>query len=178
MARSSWIQNPICQLRTVTILFTFAFFITRHACHRCVYLMVIVIFAVVACTITFFIKTYWLTSFLTVFRWLGTSCDHMILRSTSITFPRRTFRISVRWNTNRESFFLFLSDPFETFFRRMIIRSKKCALFLGRVCPLIVSTRPWDSVVKIQIICLQGWDIQTFLIRILFLSSHFCLLAS
>ena len=148
-----------------------------HGCHRCVYLMVIFIFAVVACTITFFIKTYWLTSFLTFFRWLGTFYDHMIFRSTSITFQRRTFRISVRWNTNRASFFLFLSDPFETFFRRMIIKSTKCALCLDIVCPLVVYTVPWDTVVKIQIICLKGWDIQTFLIRILFLSSKFCLVA-
>ena len=35
----------------------------RHACHRCVYLMVIVIFAVVACTIPFFVKTYLLSPF-------------------------------------------------------------------------------------------------------------------
>ena len=171
MACCSWIQNPIGQLRTVTILFTFAFVITRHSCHICVYLMVTVVFAVVACTITFFIKTYWLTSFLTVFRWLGTFCDHVIFRSTSIAFSRRTFRISVRWNTYCARFFLFLSNPFETFFRRMVIKSTKCALCLDRVCPFIMSTRPWDTVVKIQIICLQGWDVQTFLIRKILLSS-------
>ena len=33
MARCSRIQNPIGQLRTVTILYTFAFVITRHSCH-------------------------------------------------------------------------------------------------------------------------------------------------
>ena len=128
MARCSRIQNPIVQLQTVTILSTFAFVITRHSWHRCVYLMVIVIFSVVACTITFFIKTYLLLPFLIVFWWIGTFCDHVIFRSTSIEITRQTFRIPIRWNTNRASFLLFLSNPFETFFRSMIINSTTCAL--------------------------------------------------
>ena len=142
MARCSRIQNPIGQLQTVTILYTFLFVINIHSCHRCVYLMVIVIFAVVACTITFFIKTYLLSPFLIIFWWLGTFCDHVIFRSTSKAFPRRTFQIPVRLKINRTSFLLFLSNPFETFFCRMIITSTKCALFLNRVCSLIISTRP------------------------------------
>ena len=149
MERCSRIQNPIGQLRTVTILFTLAFVITRQACHRCVYLTVIVIFAVVACIITFFIKMNWLTSFLTILRWLGTFCNHIIFRSTSEAFLRLTFRIPVRWNINRASFLLFLSNPFEAFFCRMIITSTKCALLLNIVCSLIVSTRPWATAVKI-----------------------------
>ena len=171
-------QNPIGQLQTVTILSTFAFVITIHLLYRCVYLMVIVIFAVVACTINFFIRTYLLTSFLIIFWWFGTFCDHVIFRSTSIAFTRRTFRTAVRWNTNCASFILFLTSPFETFFRRMVIKSTKCALCLDRVWPLITPNRPCDTVVKIQIICLQGWDVQSFLIRKLFLSSQFCLVAS
>ena len=131
-------QNPIVRLRTVTILFTFAFVVTRHSCHRCVYLMVVVIFAVVACMINFFIKTYLLSLFLIIFWWLGTFCDHVIFRSTSKAFPRWKFRISVRWNINLARFFLFLSNPFEAFFCRMIITSTKCALFLDIVCSLIV----------------------------------------
>ena len=92
----SQIQNPIGQLRTVTILYTFAFVITRHLFHRCVYIMVVVIFTVVSYMITFFIKTYLLTPFLIISRWLGTFCDHAIFRSTYIVFPRRTFQIPVR----------------------------------------------------------------------------------
>ena len=91
-------------MRTVTILDNFAFVIARHSCHRYVYLMVIVIFAVVACTITFLIKAYLLSPFLIIFWWLGTYCNHVIFRSTSKAFLRRTFRISVRWNIIRASF--------------------------------------------------------------------------
>ena len=149
MARCYRIQNPIGQLRTVTILYTFAFVITRYLCHRWVYLLVIIIFAVVACTITFFIKMYLLSPFLIIFRWLGTFCDHVIFRFISKEFPRRTFRIPVRWNINRASFPLFLSNPFETFFRRMIITSTKCALCLNSMCSFNISNRPWATSVKI-----------------------------
>ena len=177
MARCSRIQNPIGQLWTVTILYTFAFVVTRHSCHRCVYLMVIVIFAVVACTINFFIKTYLLTPVIIIFWWIGIFCNRVIFRSTSKAFPRWTFRIPVRWNINRASFLLFLSNPFETFLRRMVIKSTKCALCLNIVCSLIMSTIPWDAAVKIQVISLQVWDVQKHLVRKLFLSSQFCLVA-
>ena len=46
-------------------------FCAIHLCHRWVYLMVIVIFAVVACTITFFIKTYLIFCFSLSFGGLG-----------------------------------------------------------------------------------------------------------
>ena len=177
MARCYRIQNPIGQLRTFTILYTFAFVITRHTWNRCVYLLVIVIFAVVACTIKSSIKTYLLSPFLIISWWIGTFCDHVIFRSASIAFPRRTFRIYVRWNTNRVSFLLFLSNPFEFFFHIMVINSKKIALCLDLVCYLIMSTRPRDTVVKIQVISLKGWNVQIFLIRIIFLSSQLCLVA-
>ena len=177
MARFSWIQNTIGQLRTVTILYTFAFVITRYSCHRCVYIMIVVIFAVVACTITFFIKTYLLSPFLIIFWCLGTFCDHVIFRSTYKAFPRRTLRIPVRWNINRAIFILFLSNPFETCFCRIIITSTKCELCLNIVCSLIMSTRPWATAVKIQVIILQGWDVQNILVSKLFLSSQFCLMA-
>ena len=88
MARCSRIQNPICQLQTVTILYTLAFVITRHSRHRCVYIMFVIIFFVVACTITFFIKTYLLSPFLIIFWWIGNIFDHVIFRSTSKAFPR------------------------------------------------------------------------------------------
>ena len=77
--------------------------------------MVIVIFAVVSCTITFFIKTYLLSPFLIIFWWLGTFCDHVIFRSTSKAFTKRTIQITVRRNINRTRFPLFLSNPFEIF---------------------------------------------------------------
>ena len=104
MARSSWIKNPIGQLKTIDIIFTFTFFITRNSCHRCVYPMVIVTITVVACTITFSLRFFRLASFLTLFRWLCTFCDHMIFRSASKAFPCWTIRIFVRWSTSRTSF--------------------------------------------------------------------------
>ena len=90
MARCSWIQNPIVQLLTVTILYTFAFVITRHSCHRYVYFKVIVIIAVVFCTIALFLSFVRLESFLTVFRWFGTFCDKMVFGSASKAFPSWT----------------------------------------------------------------------------------------
>ena len=84
-----------------------------------------------------------------LFFWLGAFCNHVIFRSTSKAFLRRTFRISVRWNIHRASFLLLLSYAFETFFRRMIVTSTKCALCLKIVCSLTMSTRTWATAVKI-----------------------------
>ena len=178
MARCSRIQDPIGQLQTVTILSTFAFVITRHSCQRCVYLMVIVIFPLPHARLTFSLKRSDLCSFSLYLGGLG----HFAIMWSSDPHPKH-------FRGGRSEFLLyeiptarafphFLSDPFETFFRRMIVKSTKCALCMDRVCPVIVSTRPWDTVVKIQIICLQGWDVQAFLIRKLSLSSQFCLVAS
>ena len=154
MTRSSWIQNPIGQLRTIAIIFIFAFVIIRHSCNRCVYFKVIVIITVVFRTIAFFLKFVRLASFLTVFRWLGTFCDNMIFRSASKAFPSWTIWIFVIRSTSRTSFLFFFSDIFETFFYRMVRKSKICALCLGRVCFFIVFTRPWETAVKIKIFCL------------------------
>ena len=126
--------------------FTFLFFSARHSCHRCVYLMVVVIFFVVAYTITFFIIKYLRLSFLIVFWWLGKFCDHVIFRSIYKAFPRRKFHMSIGWNINRASFLLFLSYPFESFFCRMIVTSTKCELCLNRVCSFAISTRTWATV--------------------------------
>ena len=68
----SRIQNPIDQLWTVTKISTRIFVITIHAWHICIYLLVAFIFAVVACTIAFSIKTYLFSPFLVIFWWLWT----------------------------------------------------------------------------------------------------------
>ena len=88
-SKSNW------SIAIVTILFTLTFVIARHSCHRCVYLLVIIIFGVVAGTITFFIKTYLILPFFTIFWWLGTFCEHVISRSTAKAFPRCTLRLSI-----------------------------------------------------------------------------------
>ena len=62
----------------------FPFVIARYSCHICIYLAVTIIFAVVACIITFFNKTYVLWTFF----------DHVIFRSISKAFPRQTFHFS------------------------------------------------------------------------------------
>ena len=72
--------------------------------------------------------------------------NHVIFRSTSKAFTRRTFRISVRWNINRASFLLFLSYPFEECFGRIIVTSTKCALCLNMQCYFAISTRTWATV--------------------------------
>ena len=71
--------------------------------------------------------------FLIISWWLGKFCDHVIFRSTSKAFPRRTFHLSIGGNINRASFLLFLSYPFEAIFHRMIVTSIKCALCLDRM---------------------------------------------
>ena len=75
VTRWSRIQNPIGQLRTVTKISTRTFIITRHMCHRCIYILVTVIFSFVTCTITSFIKTYLLLLFVIFFWWLRIFCN-------------------------------------------------------------------------------------------------------
>ena len=77
VARSSKIQNPVGQLWTVTRISTrtFVIIINRHACHRCIYILVTVILPVGASTITFFIKMYLLSPFLILFLWLWKFCN-------------------------------------------------------------------------------------------------------
>ena len=142
MALCSRIQNPIGQLRTVTILYTFAFIIARHSCHRYVYIMVIVIFDVVSCTINFFIKMYLLSPFFIIFWWLGTFCNHVIFRSTFKVILRDTFHFSIGWNINRATFFLFLSNPFETFFWRVINTSKNVHFVIISYALSLFLTKP------------------------------------
>ena len=154
MARSSWVQNPIGQLRTISIIFVFVYVIIRHSCHICVYFKVIVIFAVVFCTIAFFLRFVRLASFLTVFRWFGTFCDKMSFGSASKAFPSCTIWIFVWGSTSRTSFLFLFSDHFNTFFHRMVRKSTICALCLGRVWFIIVFTRSWLNAVNIQILFL------------------------
>ena len=141
MARCSITQNPIDQLRTVTKISTRTFVIVRNTCHIYIYLLVTVIFAVVVCMITFFIRTYLLSPFIIIFWWIWKFCNYVIFRSTSKTFPRRTLCLSVVQITSRTIFFLFLSDPFETFFCRVINILTKSALFLKSVCSFTISSK-------------------------------------
>ena len=105
-----------CSVSVFSITMIFPFFIARHSCHICIYILVTVVFAVVACTINFIIKTYLLSPFLVILWWLWTFYNKVILRFTSKAFPRRTFRTSIAWSINCSSFFLFLFYPFEKLF--------------------------------------------------------------
>ena len=177
MARSSWIQNPIGQLRTIAIIFVFPYVIIRHSCHRCVYFKVIVIVAIVFHTISFLLRFFRLAFLFAVFRWLGTFCNKMIFGSAYKTFLSWTIWIFVWRSTSRTRFLFFFPNLFETFFHRMVSKSTICALCLGRVYFFIVFTLRWLTDVKIQIFCLQWWNVQAFMIRLHFLSSQFCLVA-
>ena len=73
-------------MQTVTKILIMTFVIVRHTCHRCLYILVIVIFAVVVCTINFFIKTYVISPFFNTFKWIWTFCNNVIFISTSKTF--------------------------------------------------------------------------------------------
>ena len=125
--------------------------IARHSCHRCVYLLVTVFFAVVACTIAFFVQTYLLSSFLFIFLWLCKIFDHVIFRSTSKAFPRCMFRLSIVQNIKRASFFLFLSYPFEAFSEEWFVPPQNvhfvwtaCALSLFLTKPELLSRFRWS----------------------------------
>ena len=121
-------------------MFTRTFIIIRYKCHLCIYLLVTVIFAVVSCTITLFIKTYLIFTFLILFWWLWTFFNKVIFRSTSKTIPRRIFHTSVIQITRRTRFLIFLSDTFETFFCRMVGTSAKITLCLDTIYSLTIST--------------------------------------
>ena len=142
----SRIQDKIGQLQTVIIILTWKCVITRHTCNRCIYLLVNVIFDVVACTITFFINMYLLSPFFIIFWWLWTFCDHVIFRYISKAFPRHTFSSSIVQNINRASFSLFLSLSFWSIFCRVICISTKCALCLNSMCSFTIPTKTWAAV--------------------------------
>ena len=125
-----------CSVSVFSLTIIFPFIIARHSCHRCIYLVITIIFAVVACTITFFIKTCLLWAF----------CDHVIFRSTSKAFPRHAFHMSIGWKINRVSVFLFLSYPSETFSKEWLSPPKNvhsiwtaCALSLSLPKPELLS---------------------------------------
>ena len=150
MTLFSWIYNPIGQLQTVTKNPTRTLVMIRHKFHRCIYLLVIFIFAVVAfflwSKINYFIKTYLLSPFLVIFRWLWTFFNYMIFIYASKTFTRRAFYTSVVQITSRTRFLVFLSDYFETFFCRMVGTSKKCALCMDKIFSLTVFNKTWAAV--------------------------------
>ena len=136
-------------MRTVNKIPTGAFIITRHTCHRCIYIFVIVITTVVAffmqCTIKYFTITYLLSPFLVLFRWLQTFRNEVIFRSASKTFARRVFHTFVVQITIRTSFLLSLSDPFELFSVEWLSPPKECT-FYGQYFSLTIFTKIWTSV--------------------------------
>ena len=146
MTHCSRIQNPIGQLQTVTKISTGTFVITRHMCNICIYLLVTIIFAVVACMIIFPIKTYLLSPFIIIIWWCWTLWNYVIFRSKAKIFLRYTFCTSVFRITSRMSFLFFLSDLFEIFFWGNVCTSTNSALFLDKICFLTISTTTWAAV--------------------------------
>ena len=143
--------------------FTRTFIIARHLCHKCINILVTIIFAVVACTINFFIKTYFIFPFIIIFWWLWKIFDHVIFRSTSKAFPRRTFCSSIVRSINHARFLLFLSYPFETFFCRVICTSTTVHFFWTS-CAFSLFLPKTQADVNIKAISMQGWNVQWFLI--------------
>ena len=79
MTLCPWIQNTIGQLRTVTEHSTRTLVITRHVYHRYIYLLVLAIFDVITCTITFLLKQTWFYRF--TFSYGGSG--HILIRWSS-----------------------------------------------------------------------------------------------
>ena len=125
MARCYRIHTPFGQLRNVNKISTKTFVITRHTCHRSIYLLVTIIFANFTCTITSFIKTYLLLPFIIIFWWIQKFYKYVIFRSTSKAFLRLPLCLAVVWMTSCTELFLFLCDPFETFFAEWLTPQQK-----------------------------------------------------
>ena len=85
-------------------------------------------FAVVACMITFFIKTYLISPFHIIFWWLWTFCNYVIFRSTSKTFSRCPFRSSVVWSTSRTSFSFYYLIFLKHFYAEWLVPPQKVHL--------------------------------------------------
>ena len=75
-----------------------------HAIDAYIFL-VTVIFTIVACTISFLIKTYLLSLLIILFWWLWKFCNKVIFKSTSKTFMRCTLCTSVIQITSRTRFY-------------------------------------------------------------------------
>ena len=135
-------KKTMGQLWTVTKCFTRTFVIARHMCYRCLYPLVTVIFAVVACTITFFIKTYLLSLFLVIFLWLWKFHNQVIFISTSKSFPRRTFCLSIAWSINCTRFFLFLSYHFGFFSAEWFVSPQNVYFFWTAYVPSLFLPKP------------------------------------
>ena len=143
MSCGTLLQNPKSNRSIVNYhqISTRTLVIIRNTCHRCIYLLVTVIFAIVVCTINFFIKMYLLWPFLVIFWWLWEFCNYAIFRFTSKLFLRSSFRSYAVQMTNCTSFLISLYDPFETFFCRVISNSTKGALCLNSVCSFTISSK-------------------------------------
>ena len=105
--------NPIGKLRTCTKISTRSFFINRHSCHKYIYILIVIIITVLEsffrCTISTFVETDLIFSFLVHFRWLQTFRNQMIHISESKTFVRCTFILFFSLINSRTTFLLLLS---------------------------------------------------------------------
>ena len=113
MTCCSWIENPIGLLWTITEISTRTFSITRQMYHRCIHILIMIVSTVLGlffgCTITPFIETDFLSSFVVIFRWFRAVNNYMILRSASKTFAMWVFSSLYVRITSRASVILIFS---------------------------------------------------------------------
>ena len=97
-----WYVSPeskiqLVNFQTITKISTITFFNNRHMCHRCIYILIVIIITVLGlfliCTITPFIKREITLLFVIIFRWFWEFINKMIYRSTSKTFARWAFSV-------------------------------------------------------------------------------------
>ena len=133
-----------------TKISTKTFVITRHMCHRCVYLLIFIIISVIGlflwCTITPFIETDGILSFFCYIWMVLVFRNYIIHRSASKTFARWTLSLLHVRITSRAIFLLILSYIFKIFLCRMFSTSTKSAFFLNKIFYLIVATITWTDV--------------------------------
>ena len=132
------------QLQTVTKISTRNFFITRHTCYRCIYLLIVIIITVLwlflRYTITPFIETDSITLFshylvvvLIGQQWYNLQTRIYNICEVSVQF----FFCSIN---SRARFSLIFSYLLKTFLFRVVGTSQKSAFFMNKISSLIVST--------------------------------------
>ena len=128
---------------------TITFIITRPSCHRCIYLLIVVIITILILFLPFTITPFIETALFLLFLLSLGDFAHLLIR-WSTEFHQKHF-LGVRLvrcfskSPAARSFLLILSYPLKTFCR-MVSISTKSEFFLNNIFSLVVSTRTWTYV--------------------------------
>ena len=133
-------------MRTVTKISTRSFAITRHLCHICIYIFIVIIITVLGffllCTITTFVETDLIFPFIVIFRCFYIFNNQIIYRSASKIIFEVYVQFVVCTNHHRQELFPY---PFLSLFNiscRIVSTSKKSVFCLNKIWYLIFLPEP------------------------------------